>query len=59
MTNKTTMFYSQQKLEESGKEVAVGATRVDAEALVQELIESTDLNPTEVDECECFNHAAG
>ncbi|KAK3796994.1 hypothetical protein RRG08_055050 [Elysia crispata] len=38
------------KLEESGKEVAVGATRVDAEALVQELIESTDLNPTEVDE---------
>ncbi|RUS87105.1 hypothetical protein EGW08_005105 [Elysia chlorotica] len=38
------------KLEESGKEVAVGATRVDAEALVQELIENTDLNPTEVDE---------
>ncbi|GFS09163.1 protein FAM102A-like [Elysia marginata] len=38
------------KLEESGKEVTVGATRVDAEALVQELIESTDLNPTEVDE---------
>ncbi|XP_055898801.1 early estrogen-induced gene 1 protein-like isoform X4 [Biomphalaria glabrata] len=38
------------KIEESGKEVVVGATRVDAEALVQELIESTDLNPTSVEE---------
>ncbi|XP_059149898.1 EEIG family member 2-like isoform X2 [Physella acuta] len=38
------------KIEESGKEVVVGATRVDAETLVQQLIESTDLNPTEVEE---------
>uniref|UniRef100_A0A0B7A4V4 C2 NT-type domain-containing protein n=1 Tax=Arion vulgaris TaxID=1028688 RepID=A0A0B7A4V4_9EUPU len=37
------------KIEESGKEIVVGATRVDAEALVNELIESTDLHPTEVD----------
>lgn len=37
------------KLEESGKE-SVGATRVDAEALVQELIESTDLCVTELEQ---------
>lgn len=29
--------------------MVVGATRVDAEALVNELIESTDLCPTDVD----------
>ena len=39
-----------QKLEESGKEVVVVATRVDAETCVNELIENTDLNPNEVDE---------
>lgn len=38
-----------QKIEESGKEVVVGATRVDAETLVNELIENTDLNSSEVD----------
>ncbi|XP_076455156.1 EEIG family member 2-like isoform X2 [Babylonia areolata] len=37
------------KLEESGKE-SVGATRVDAEALVQELIENMDLAATELEQ---------
>lgn len=37
------------KLEESGKE-SLGATRVDAEALVQELIESTDLGTNDSEE---------
>lgn len=37
------------KLEESGK-VSLGASRVDAEALVQELIESTDLGASESEE---------
>ncbi|KAL8606416.1 hypothetical protein ACOMHN_060321 [Nucella lapillus] len=37
------------KLEDSGKE-SVGATRVDAEALVQELIENTDLGATELEQ---------
>ncbi|CAG5134005.1 unnamed protein product [Candidula unifasciata] len=38
------------KIEESGKEVVVGATRVDAEALVNELLESTNLDSTEIDD---------
>ena len=44
-------FLCWQKLEESGKE-CLGANRVDAEALVQELIESTDLGVNESEESE-------
>ncbi|XP_071097192.1 early estrogen-induced gene 1 protein-like isoform X4 [Haliotis cracherodii] len=41
---------SQHKLEESGKELRVDQTRVNAEALVDELLEGTDLGPVEKDE---------
>ncbi|XP_046370378.1 protein FAM102A-like isoform X6 [Haliotis rufescens] len=38
------------KLEDSGKELRVDQTRVNAEALVDELLEGTDLGPVEKDE---------
>ncbi|XP_046370376.1 protein FAM102A-like isoform X4 [Haliotis rufescens] len=41
---------SQHKLEDSGKELRVDQTRVNAEALVDELLEGTDLGPVEKDE---------
>ncbi|XP_046562107.1 protein FAM102B-like isoform X1 [Haliotis rubra] len=41
---------SQHKMEESGKELRVDQTRVNAEALVDELLQGTDLGPVEKDE---------